>query len=245
MAETRPRQQDADSLRNMVRKCMDKYKHNWITYREMDKVHEAPTVAIEILTDHNLFCLEKARELDTLLNFIRENVEKAIDANIDEKFPEWGFQPKHRKGYRGVMTNRFMNLCRVVSQADAKKKRAKWTLRLPWNADLDAAAAAAPVKAPAKTATPPEKAAPTQQPCEDTFSFNIETLTAFRYKGGKKSKGHPSLPVQDASDKVASDAVVAIWDDGFTKEMPDLCYDRLRNLISNKITVRSEMWVED
>jgi hypothetical protein len=82
--------------------------------------------------DANLDFLNLVHSEQPKMAFTKKQVEKILD--LTAKINKLKFKTTaERKDWKETITKRWRNICRVVSSAEAKKKKPKWTSILPWN----------------------------------------------------------------------------------------------------------------
>lgn len=203
---------------------------SWLRYDESKTVQNTKVMPREIEKAHSI--LLAAHNLDPNLNFSRRLVRDAISILTEEKLTAGVFKLKEcdRESYLQVMTIRFMNIMRAVSQSLKKGRTAKWVQALPW-------------------ITPKlEDDVPQTQPDEPSkpayiVRFDKFLRTAVRTSPGSSTK-EPALKLEAAPGAKHTDPVVAIWSDGWRSEVPDILTRDLGRLCEppNAAAVATAIW---
>ena len=215
----RTRFKDFETIRSILDQQAKRYGKYWVAYSETGVCKDAPTVEAEILVPMNLELLQALHSECGKLSFVRSDLQKIASALADKyaEADDWKLNFKFKSAYAKAIAARVMNLCHVVEDATKKSRPPKWTNQLPWRQIEET------------SAKPSEGDGELQY----TFCFEVESLTMTRkLQKKKKGKPEPSRPLVDSSDANGLDMVVATWPDGFQKEIAELTYARLRELLS-------------
>lgn len=183
---------------------------SWLRYDESKTVQGTKVMPNEINKAHDI--LLAAYNLNENLNFSRSLVRSAISMLTDEKVAANVFKLKDsdRDSYIDIMTTRFMNMMRAVSQSLKKGRTAKWVTQLPWmKAKVEDDAAPAP--APSSSSSMPSY----------TVRFDKFLRTAVRTSPGSTTT-EPALKLEANAGAKDTDPVIAIWSDGWRHAIADI-----------------------